>query len=98
MFPDLKNRQQIIDAIEKNLTEENILTEVKYFSKEGRSSFERPYGWAWLLKLAAELAQSEQSYAKHWYANLTPLVNKIKERYYTYLPSLYYPIRRGVSR
>jgi hypothetical protein len=42
------------------------------------------------------LAQSEQSYAKHWYANLTPLVNKIKERYYTYLPSLYYPIRRGV--
>jgi uncharacterized protein YneR len=95
-YPDLSNRDQIIDAIDKNLTKKNIEGEVEYFKKAGRLSFERPYGWAWLLKLASELVISDTDYAKKWYANLLPLIEEVKKRYYEYLPSLYYPVRHGV--
>ncbi len=94
-FPDLNDNDKIITAIDNNLTKKNIEREVEYFKKAGRLSFERPYGWAWLLKLSSELACSDQDYAKRWLINLSPLTEEIKRRYYEYLPSLYYPIRHG---
>ena len=44
-------------ALKKSITAENIAAEVKYLSTPGRASFERPYGLAWLLQLAAELRE-----------------------------------------
>jgi hypothetical protein len=96
LFPNLPQRNQIIEILNKSLTAENIATECAYFKEEGRSSFERPYGWAWLLKLEAELATSNEAYAKPLFNNLKPLADQIKTLYYEYLPGLYYPIRRGV--
>jgi hypothetical protein len=94
-FPELPDRELIITAIDQHITKEHIDAEISYFQKQGRASFERPYGWAWLLKLTAELANSDTEYESRWFANLQPLAKVIESLYYDYLPGLYYPIRKG---
>jgi hypothetical protein len=97
LFPTLPQRDQIIKAIDQNLTAANIEKELSYFKQKGCSSFERPYGWAWLLKLTSELANSTDPIQQKWFNCLFPLAEVIKSLYYDYLPGLYYPIRRGVN-
>lgn len=48
-------RERIAAHLAGRLTPERIAGECAYFEAPGRASFERPYGWAWLLALAAEL-------------------------------------------
>lgn len=96
LFPLLPEGSRIRDALNQNLTAENIQTEVRYFKEEGRASFERPYGWAWLLKLAEELHDWDDVDAKQWSANLRPLVTTIADRYLAFFPKQTYPIRTGV--
>ena len=55
-FPDLPEAEEIRAVLAEHLTAENLQAEADYFArKPNRQSFERPYGWAWLLKLAEEL-------------------------------------------
>lgn len=96
LFPNLPQRDQIIKTLELNLTDQNIKDEIAYFKYKDRSCFERPYGWAWLLKLTSELANSDDPLRQAWFKSLFPLAETIKSNYYDYLPGLYYPIRRGV--
>jgi hypothetical protein len=96
IFPEIKNREVIIQTLNQNLTREKINVELEFINRDDRVIFERPYGWAWLLKLASELAASDQEHTKEWEQALRPLTLKIKEKFYSYLPSLYYPVRRGV--
>jgi len=80
----------------KNLTAGNINKELAYFSlNDNTKSFERTYGWAWLLKLAEELYTWDAPQAKLMYDNLKPLAEHIASAYLTYLPKLVYPIRVG---
>ena len=83
-------------ALNANLTAENIRAEVEYLKQPSRQSFERTYGWAWLLKLAEELGSWEDTDAKRWSENLLPLANAFVERYIDFLPKQNYPIRTGV--
>lgn len=94
-FKDLENREVIIEKLQTNLSAENIQTEIAYLSKAHEKSFERTYGWNWLLKLQLELEQSNDDYAKPLAENLKPLSNLIMERYIEFLPKLLYPIRVG---
>ena len=95
-FPDLANKEEAIRMLNENLTTENIEKEVAYFSLNGQSkSFERTYGWAWLLKLQEELFTWDTPMAQKWYNNLKPLEKYISKAYITYLPKLVYPIRVG---
>lgn len=95
-FPDLEGSQEARKRLNENLTAENIKTELAYFSLNGQTkSFERTYGWAWLLKLAEELYTWDDPDAKKWYTNLKPLTEHIAAAYITYLPKLVYPIRVG---
>ena len=71
-------------------------SEVAYFSGANRQSFERTYGWAWLLQLAAELDGWSDSDGKRWALNLQPLTQAIVDRYLSFLPKQSYPIRTGV--
>jgi hypothetical protein len=96
MFPDLNNADEIRNAISKNLTVENILQEVRYLDQPNRKSFERTYGWAWLLKLSEELQLWDDVDAHVWLKNLEPLTQAIVDRYMEFLPKQDYPIRRGV--
>lgn len=96
MFPDLPNADKIRKAISGNFTAENILQEVRYLDQPNRKSFERTYGWAWLLKLAEELQSWQDTDVQLWIKNLEPLTQVVVERYLEFLPKQDYPIRRGV--
>lgn len=94
-FKDLKDKEIIIEKLNTNLSQENIALEITYFEKKHEKSFERTYGWNWLLKLQLELEQSKEAFAPALAANLKPLTNLIVERYIEFLPKLLYPIRVG---
>ena len=82
-------------ALARSLTPENIAAEVRYLEGKGRVSFERPYGLAWLLQLAAELREWSSPEARSWAAALAPLEKASAERFRDWLPKLTRPIRIG---
>ncbi len=92
----IEDMQEIRAALDKNLTPENLLAEVAYFKESGRTSFERTYGWAWLLKLAEELHDWEDEDGQRWSRDLEPLASAVVHRYQEFLPKQTYPIRTGV--
>lgn len=96
LYPELPEASEIRRALGANLTEENIRGEVAYFRAPGHQSFERTYGWAWLLKLAAELRGWDDADARKWAASLQPLADLIAQKYVEFLPKQTYPIRTGV--
>jgi hypothetical protein len=95
-FPDLSQREQYMKTIDHHFSEINLSEELNYIKRKDRTGFGRPYGWAWLLKLTAELANSDDHRQQQWFSRLFPVAEVIKSYYYAYLPGLYYPIRRGV--
>ena len=94
-YPGLNNRAEIIRKLQVNLSKENIQQEVIYLSKVHEKSFERTYGWAWLLKLQLELETSNEAFAKELAANLKPLTDLVAQRYIEFLPKLNYALRVG---
>ena len=94
-FPGLNQADDVKALLLRTLTKEKVAVEVAFFTKDINASFERTYGWAWLLKLSQELhAWSDPSAAK-LAANLQPLADLITARYIDFLPKLLYPIRVG---
>lgn len=77
--------------------EAGVARELAYFDAPGRASFERPYGWGWLLKLQGELIglAAEQAPAARWRDALAPLAQRIVDRLLDYLPRADYPVRAG---
>jgi hypothetical protein len=59
--------------------------------------FERPYGFAWLLELAAELRTAPDSQAKRWSTNITPLATWMADSLGAYFTKLVEPIRSGAQ-
>lgn len=94
-FPELKRAEEIREKLKTSLSKENIEAEVKYFSREQESTFERTYGWAWVLKLAEELETWNDPLAEELKNNLQPLTNLMVEKFKEFLPKLNYPIRVG---
>lgn len=94
-FPDLSIAAEIRASLRANLSNENLAAEAAYFEEPGRKGFERTYGWAWLLKLAEELAAWDDRDAQAWAAALKPLAAIIERRYLDFLPRQTYPIRVG---
>ena len=95
MFPELENAQSLEEKLLKSISKENILSEITFFQNEHNKSFERTYGWAWLLKLAEELHSWDTPVARELETNLQPLTNLIIEKYIEFLPKLNYPLRVG---
>ncbi len=58
---------------------------------QGQPSFERPYGWGWLLALHHEASRHEGS----WADALQPIASLLASRFVSYLPRLTYPVRAG---
>lgn len=95
-FPDLPMQKEIRLALAANLTEAHLKIEAEYFQRPGAKSYERPYGWSWLLKLAEELHTWNDPQGKEWGKNLQPLAEVIVAQYLAYFPKQTYPIRSGV--
>ncbi len=94
-FPSLHSAATIRQKLTENMSEAHMLQEVAYFKMEGNSTFERTYGWAWILKLAEELHTWDDPLARDLERNLQPLTDHIVEAYSSFLPKLNYPIRVG---
>ena len=94
-FPKLAERQKIIDGMSRSLALENIVGEIAYF-EDASASWERTYGWAWLLQLATELETWDDPVGKQWAKSLRPLAQLIRDRYIEFLPRQEYPVRTGV--
>ncbi len=89
-FPDLPETAQITDLFNRRLIPTLVAGELAYLDRPLSASFERPYGWAWLLALSAELEQSP------WSQAIKPLAKAFADRFRGYLPKATYPVRAGV--
>jgi hypothetical protein len=94
-FPDASFAKAARDALKESLAAENLKGEAAYLRGDGRASFERPYGLAWLLQLCAEVREWDDPEAREVLTNLKPLEDAAVERLTTWLPKLSHPIRIG---
>ncbi|MEX1363994.1 MAG: DUF2891 domain-containing protein [Nannocystaceae bacterium] len=94
-FPDTSLAASARAALDTSLVPEAIATEVSYVGRDDRIGFERPYGLAWLLQLAAELRAWEDPQARRWARTLAPLEDLAARRLAEWIPKLSHPIRSG---
>ncbi len=90
-----ETRARIRSLFESQFTTARMTAEVAYAAHPSRGGFERPYGWAWLLALQAELDNHDHDAGRQWAAVLQPLTNVFVERFMAFLPKATYPIRVG---
>jgi hypothetical protein len=95
LYPESPLAAKAREALARSLTPANVAVEVKYLEGEGRATFERPYGLAWLAQLEAELSEWDDPQARAWAEALDPLVQAAEKRLTTWLPKLSFPIRTG---
>ena len=94
-FEQFPGRDAITARLAESITEKNIAAELEYFKQESKS-WERTYGWAWLLQLQQELNDWDDPQAATMAAALQPLSAYLRDRYMEFLPVQTYPIRAGV--
>lgn len=94
-YPGNSVEAEIRRKLSDHLTKEKLQVEADYYNEKENKSFERMYGWAWTLRLAAELHNWDDADGKVWRENFRPLENKIVELTKGYLPRLSFPIRTG---
>ena len=92
-FPDLPERAAIDARFDGVFAADAIAAEVAYLERAESASFERTYGWAWLLKLAAEV---DTLGTTHWREGIAPLARAFAARFVDFLPRTRYPIRHGM--
>jgi hypothetical protein len=94
-YPDAPFSKQAEEALAQSLTPDNLKREAAYLDGDGRASFERPYGLAWLLQLGSELREWDSPQAKARSEALRPLEDSAVRRLQTWLGKLSYPVRSG---
>lgn len=91
LFPDMPPASEIRALFDARLTPQMLGVEFDYLRRPSSRGFERPYGWAWLLKLAAELRRFDAV----WPVAIAPLADAMADRFLGFLPKATYPIRSG---
>ena len=95
LYPDAEFTAAAEAGLAQSLSKEKLAGDATYLAGEGRASYERPYGLAWLLCLAEELHTWDDEDGQQWSKNLAPLEGEAANRLRVWLPKLYYPIRTG---
>lgn len=95
LHPDHALAPRIREQLNQHLTAELIETEADYFRQDENKGFERMYGWAWALRLVAELHAWNDADGRRWRDNLRSLETVLVARTKSYLPLLTHPIRIG---
>ncbi|MFC0401119.1 DUF2891 domain-containing protein [Paraburkholderia rhizosphaerae] len=94
-FPDLPEAARIVQVVDTHFTDTNVAGERAYLDLPHNRGFERPYGWAWLLALAAQINTSTLPQAARWAKTIAPLTDAFVERFEEFLPKSTYPLRVG---
>ena len=76
------------------LTPENCQAEAVFFASSAGSHWERPYGWAWLLTLDAELRLASMP----WASALRPLASVLRRRWLEWITAARWPMRVGTHQ
>jgi len=92
LYPALALAKVITERLDAHLSAQSISTELQYFTAHGARTFERPYGWAWLLELQAELLRLRNA---RWSAAVKPLADELAQRMAAFVQGAPYPIRAG---
>jgi hypothetical protein len=95
-FPDGAQAANIRKRLDENFTDANVAGEVAYLQRTSARGFERPYGWAWVLKLQAELLRHTSDEGRRWAKAMQPLADAFVKRFEDFLPLMTYPVRSGV--
>ena len=93
-IPELPVAPLIREKLRDHLSEEALAGELEYLSDN--PSFERPYGWVWLLLLHGEVASWDDPFAASWAERLEPVASHLSDRLISYLEELERPVRTGV--
>jgi hypothetical protein len=93
--PELPHTPETLALFDRQIRPNRVTGEVSYLSGPMRAGFERPYGWAWLLMLTAELARNPLPDAARWARALQPLADVFVARLHEYLGKATYPVRVG---
>ncbi|MGE3796938.1 MAG: DUF2891 domain-containing protein [Thermomicrobiales bacterium] len=96
MFPEETAMSKARETLNSLLTTEHLHRELAFFRTPANRSLERPYGWGWLMLLAAELEQWDDPDAANWLEAVSPLAIHFMEALLHWLPRLTYPQRTGV--
>jgi hypothetical protein len=91
-FSEMPAANEIRALFARKLTPEKIAGECVLYDRPMNRGFERPYGWGWLLKLAAELEAAEDN---RFAEALRPLSDRIVAHFHEFLPVATYPVRVG---
>jgi hypothetical protein len=91
LYPVARIAEPIAGALDRHLTAENMEQELAYFRSPAGRTFERPYGWAWLLTLQAEALMLDS----RWSRALKPLAQELAQRLADYVRLSPYPVRSG---
>ena len=94
-FPLLPEAADIRALFDSQLTAANIAAEIDYLARKTARGFERPYGWAWALMLAGELARHESGEGKHWSSLVAPFAHVFVARFSAWIPLATYSVRGG---
>ncbi|MBL8525237.1 MAG: DUF2891 domain-containing protein [Betaproteobacteria bacterium] len=95
-FPHLPERAAIEAHFDLHFQAGKMAAELAYAADPQRIAFERPYGWAWLFKLAEELHSARDERSQQWGRVLQPLSTHFVEQLMQWLPKQDYPVRSGV--
>jgi Protein of unknown function (DUF2891) len=95
-FPAGEAAGAVRAQLDQAFTPQKVAGELAYLARPLSRGFERPYGWAWLLMLAAELTRHQTDEGRRWAAALRPLAEAFAERFCAHLPLADYPVRAGV--
>ncbi|HEY3599992.1 MAG TPA: DUF2891 domain-containing protein [Paraburkholderia sp.] len=94
-FPDLPEAARIVAVVDEHFTDANVAAERAYLDLAHNRGFERPYGWAWLLALAAQIESLNLPQAARWTKTIAPLADAFAGRFEEFLPKATYPLRVG---
>jgi Protein of unknown function (DUF2891) len=93
-FPKTSVGPLIREKLGGHLGSPNVVGEMQFL--RDAKSFERPYGYAWVLKIYGELSTWDDPKGKLWATNLAPLANFLTEKLVAYFKELPYPMRVGL--
>jgi hypothetical protein len=95
-FPEHALAPDVRDVLNDLLTPGNLQTELAFFSNPATASFERPYGWGWLLTLASTLHGWDDPDGRAWFGAIRPLADLLAEKFSIWLPKQAHPVRSGM--
>lgn len=101
LLPDLPSAREARETLDRLVTPEGCRIEAEFFAEEAGSHWERPYGWAWLLVLDAELATwsaAGGTAAAAWRAALRPLTDVLRDRWLGWISKATLPMRVGTHQ